>query len=113
MNEDSKNNEFKCPSWLLTGTVSWSDLIDGIAERTKLDRDKVAEVLRLTFEVMEEMLRNGSSVNWSLGTFRPHFAEPDLITGELEMKVEFIPSPKFLKAIARAQQNRLNRISLN
>jgi len=70
MNEDSKNNEFKCPSWLLTGTVSWSDLIDGIAERTKLDRDKVAEVLRLTFEVMEEMLRNGSSVNWSLGTFR-------------------------------------------
>ena len=113
MNEDSKNNEFKCPSWLLTGTISWSDLIDGIAERTKLDRDKVTEVLRLTFEVMEEMLRKGSSVNLSLGTFRPHFGEPDPITGEREMKVEFIPSPKFLKAIAAAKLNRLNRISLN
>ena len=82
-----------------------------------LDYDLASLILPLDilpyFEVMEEMLRNGSSVNWSLGTFRPHFAEPDLITGEREMKVEFIPSPKFLKAIARAQQNRLNRISLN
>jgi hypothetical protein len=113
MNEDSKNNEFKCPSWLLTGTISWSNLIDGIAERTKLDRDKVTEVLRLTFEAVEKMLRKGSSVNLPFGTFRSHFAEPDPITGELEMKVELIPSPKILKAIARAQQNRLNRISLN
>ena len=85
----------------------------GIAERTKLDKDKVTEVLILTFEVMEEMLRKGSSVNWSLGTFRPHFAEPDPITGEQEMKVEFIPSPKFLKTIAAAKLNQWNRISLN
>ena len=113
MNEDSKNNEFKCPSWLLTGTVSWSDLIDGIAERTKLDKNKVTEVLRLTFEVVEKILRKDSSVNLPFGTFRPHFGEPDPITGEQEMKVEFIPSPKFLKAIAAAKLNRLNRISLN
>jgi len=85
----------------------------GIAERTKLDKDKVTEVLILTFEVMEEMLRKGSSVNLSLGTFRPHFGEPNPITGEQEMKVEFIPSPKFLKTIAAAKLNQLNRISLN
>jgi len=113
MSEDSKNNEFKCPSWLLTGTISWSDLIDGIAERTKLDQDKVTEVLRLTFEAVEKILRKGSSVNLPFGTFQPHFGEPDPITGEREMKVEFIPSPKFLKAIAAAKLNRLNRISLN
>ena len=113
MNEDSKKNEFKCPPWLLTGVVDWMDMVDTLVEKTKIDRGEMIKTINLFFEEMAKKLRQGHSINLSIGIFHPHFGPIDPITGEQEMQVEFIPSQKMLKKIQEERIKRLNDALLN
>jgi hypothetical protein len=101
------------PPWLLSGVITLADMIDMIVEKGDMKREVVEESIRLFFEVMEEKLKQGYSINLSFGTFVPSFGEPDPITGEAKLSVEFVPTKETLSLIEKKRLERLNHFSLN
>ena len=101
------------PPWLLTGVISLADMIDMIVEKGDMKREVVEESIRLFFDVMEEKLKNGYTINLSFGTFVPSFGAPDPITGEAKLSVEFVPTKETLLLIEKKRIERLNHFSLN
>ena len=101
------------PPWLLSGVITLADMIDMIVEKGDMKREVVEESIRLFFEVMEEKLKQGYSINLSFGTFVPIFGELDPITGEAKLSVEFVPTKETLSLIEKKRIERLNHFSLN
>jgi len=114
MKENNDNSEKPdVPPWLLTGVISLSDIIDIIIDISDYDPETVKKAMMAFQKVLYEKLKEGYTVESAVGSFYPHFDEPNPITGEKKLTVEFVPTEKILKKIEERKMQKLNDISLN